>query len=69
MDEKELPPRGHALERLIMQTATQAIYATIIVNRLSNFADATPPHRQNQLDVALIASDRLSETADYTDAV
>jgi len=33
MDEKELPPRGHALERLIMQTATQAIYATIIVNR------------------------------------
>jgi len=30
-------------------------------------ADATPPHRQNQLDVALFASDRLSETADYTD--
>jgi hypothetical protein len=33
MDEKELPPRGHALERSMLQTATQAIYATIIVNR------------------------------------
>ena len=33
MDEKELPPRGQALERLTMQTATHAIYATIIVKR------------------------------------
>jgi hypothetical protein len=28
---------------------------------------ATPPHRQNLLDVALLPSDCLSETADYTD--
>lgn len=28
---------------------------------------ATPPHRQNQLSVALFASDRSSETGDYID--
>jgi hypothetical protein len=60
--------RGRCVGTAESLTATQAIYATIIVNRLSDFADATPPHRQNLLDVALFASDRLSETADYTDA-
>jgi hypothetical protein len=51
-----------------MPTATHAIYATIIVKRpVTSFGRATPPHRQNLLDVALLTSDPLSETADYTD--
>ncbi len=46
--------------------ATHAIYATIIVKRLRPTASrATPPHRQNQPDVALCTSDRESETGNY----
>jgi hypothetical protein len=66
LDEKEYLSRGQALDGRKL-TETLAIYATIIVNRPIADGRATPPHRQNLPDVALLASDYLSETADYTD--
>ena len=46
--------------------ATHAIYATMIVKRLKpSTSRATPPHRQNQPDVALFTSDCESETGNY----
>ena len=59
---------AYALERLagFMPIATHATYATIIVKRLTPITSrATPPHRQNQPDVALFTSDRESETRNY----
>jgi len=56
-----------ALEQLVFSASCGAgIYATIIVNRLSQPGSrATPPHRQNLLDVALLTSDVESETPNY----
>src|SRR5204863_6140230 len=48
--------------------ATRTIYATIIVKRPNCLGRATPPHLQNQLDVALFASDPWPETGNYTGA-
>jgi hypothetical protein len=46
--------------------ATQAAYATIIVNPAAQSPSrATSPHRQNLLDVALLTSDCQSETVHY----
>jgi hypothetical protein len=45
-----------------------SIYATIFVKRLLNIqaSRTTPPHRQNQLSVALFESHSESETGNYT---
>ena len=50
------------------RSCSPAIYATIIVKRPKR-SRATPPHRQNQPDVALLTSDCQSETGDYKDWV
>lgn len=43
-------------------------YATIVVKPPEQIsAGATPPHRQNHLDVALLTSDCQSETGDYSE--
>lgn len=43
-------------------------YATIFVKPAAQInSRATPPHRQNHLDVALLTSDRVSETGDYNE--
>ena len=49
------------------RVAPRAIYATIIVNGHLPPGRATPPHRQNQLDVAYsLLQTPVSETAHYT---
>ena len=47
------------------------VYATIIVNDCARRARnrATPPHRQNQLSVALLGFGQLVQTRDYTDGL
>jgi hypothetical protein len=63
---RSYPSRERALERKKSSTA-QAIYATIRVNRLKfTVAQRLHTNRTNN-DVAFIASDHPSETADYTD--
>ncbi len=58
--------REQARGRLAEPVATHAIYATIIVNGHYRIGRATPPHRQNQLDVAYFIQTPVSETRDYT---
>jgi len=57
--------REYVLERLTGVGRDAYHYATIIVKRPNCSGRATPPHLQNQLDVALFDSDCESETGDY----
>jgi hypothetical protein len=62
------PPRGFALERPVEASRDADHLRHNNCQTAELHGRATPPHRQNQLDVALFAFRHVSETGDYTDA-